>query len=140
MSYRSIDGRHPSVVIVVGFMAAIVGLQCEPASAHAGTDFLGPASGGPGMDAHRPAPADRAQCVSALVTVTGWLTTVWGVAPRYWITDEHGQAMEVLLSEELARPFGGPQALDRQRLTIVGEVVHYDPVLIQALSIAPIVP
>jgi hypothetical protein len=84
-------------------------------------------------------PATSTPCPSPDITVTGWLTTVWGAGLRYWVTDDRGQAVEVLLPEEVTRPFGGPQALDRRRVTIVGEVVRHDPLQIRALSLAPVI-
>ena len=74
------------------------------------------------------------------VTLTGWLTTVWGGSPRYWITDVQGRAVEILLPEDVTRPYGGPQALDRHRVTLVGELVRHDPPLVRALSVTPVAP
>jgi hypothetical protein len=69
------------------------------------------------------------------VTITGWFTTIWNGEPHYTVTDDQGNAAQVILDEEVARPLGGPLKLDRQRITIVGEIISDSPRIIRAVSI-----
>ena len=55
------------------------------------------------------------------VKITGWFTTIWNTEPRYFITDDQGHTTRLLLDEEVTRPFGGPLALDRKKVTVIGE-------------------
>ncbi|MDD2923468.1 MAG: hypothetical protein PHQ36_14375, partial [Anaerolineales bacterium] len=68
-------------------------------------------------------------------TITGWFTTVWNGEPHYSITDDQGQVTKLLLDEELAKPLGGPLALDRKRVTISGEFVSDPQGALRVLSI-----
>jgi hypothetical protein len=69
------------------------------------------------------------------VTITGWFTTIWNGEPHYTITDDQGNAAQVILDEDVARPLGGPLKLDRQRISIVGEIISDSPMIIRAVSI-----
>lgn len=72
---------------------------------------------------------------SDILTVTGWLTTVWNGGAHYSITDEEGNTFKLQLAEELTKPLGGPLAVDRQKVTITGEIVNENPPTILVLSI-----
>lgn len=69
------------------------------------------------------------------LTITGVFTTIWNGGPHYSITDDAGQRYDVLLDEKVAKPFGGPLALDRKRFTIIGESTTNSPNIIRVLSI-----
>ena len=62
-------------------------------------------------------------------TLTGWFTitvadypTESGLAPEmtYVLTEDSGERHELLLDVELMKPLGGPVALNRKRVTVVG--------------------
>lgn len=72
---------------------------------------------------------------SNIVALTGWFTTIWNDEPLYSITDDQGQIIQLLLEDEIAKPFGGPLELDRRRITIVGEVVSDSPRVVRVLSV-----
>jgi hypothetical protein len=69
------------------------------------------------------------------VEITGWFTTVWNGEAYYSITDEQGQTTQLLLEEAVAKPLGGPLALDRKRVTILGEVVNGSPRIVRVISV-----
>jgi hypothetical protein len=60
---------------------------------------------------------------------------IWNGAPRYVLIDDQGQWHALLLDEMLVRPFGGPLALNRKRVRIVGERVHAPSGGVRILSI-----
>ena len=72
---------------------------------------------------------------SEQVTITGWLNIIWNDEPLYTITDDQGQNTTLLIDEETAKTVGGPVAIDRKRITIVGEVVSESPRTVRVLSI-----
>ncbi len=66
------------------------------------------------------------------VSSSGWFHVIWGdpsppaatgAGPTYLLVDEQGRWTQLLLDESIARPFGGPLAFDRKRVSILGEVV-----------------
>lgn len=67
----------------------------------------------------------------------GWLSIVWNDEPHYFLTDDGGQTVELLLDEELTAPLGGPLALDRSRVIVLAVVTQAEPDLYEAISIAP---
>ena len=69
------------------------------------------------------------------VTITGWFTTVWNGGAHYSITDAQGQTTTLLMEDAIAKPLGGPLALDRKRVTIVGEIVSDLPRTVRVLSV-----
>ncbi len=72
---------------------------------------------------------------SETVTMTGVMNTVYNHKPRYTLMDDAGRMAVLLLDPEVTRPFGGPLALDRKRMTITGKVTGENPLTIQVLSI-----
>lgn len=70
------------------------------------------------------------------LTVSGWFTIIWNDEAHYFITDDESHTVEVLIDEQLTKPHGGPLALDRTRVTIVGVILSDVPTIIQAQSIA----
>lgn len=70
------------------------------------------------------------------VSLSGWFTIIWNDRTRYFLTDDQGRWTELLLDEELAKPFGGLLALNRKRVTIVGEKVDEPSGAIRVVSIA----
>ena len=88
--------------------------------------------------ANTPAPTPTLEPAAApggQVEITGWFTTVWNGEAQYFITDEQGQTTQLLLEEAVARPLGGPLALDRKRVTILGEVVNGSPRIVRVTSV-----
>lgn len=78
------------------------------------------------------APTARGEAVS----LSGWFTVIWNDKTRYFLTDDQGQWTELLLDEGLTKPFGGPLAFNRKRVTIVGERVTALPGIVRVISIA----
>lgn len=72
---------------------------------------------------------------SNTVTITGWFSTIWNGEPHYSITDDQGQTTRLVLDEELAKPLGGPLALDRKRVIVSGEIVNDPQGALRVLSI-----
>ena len=72
---------------------------------------------------------------SNTVTISGWFATVWNGEPHYSITNDQGQTTQLLLDEELAKPLGGPLALDRKRVIVSGEIVNDPQGALRVLSI-----
>ena len=69
-------------------------------------------------------PVDAAVLYSVGACIEGVFTTVWGgpSGQRYFITDRKGVTTEILLDAAVARPVGGPLALDRRRVTVRGRM------------------
>jgi hypothetical protein len=79
--------------------------------------------------------ADSPTTSSETLTLQGWLSIVWNDEPHFFLTQDDGQTVEVLLDEQLTRPMGGPLALDRSRVVVVAVVKPEFPDVFQALSI-----
>lgn len=77
-----------------------------------------------------------AQTPQGSLTVSGWFTIIWNDEAHYFITDDSGHTVEVLLDEQLTKPHGGPLALNRTRVTIVGVASSDALTIIQVQSIA----
>lgn len=69
------------------------------------------------------------------LTLSGWFTIIRNHESHYFITDDQGVMVEVLLDDDVAAPLGGPLALDRTRVTIVGVLTSDAPAVVRALSI-----
>lgn len=67
-----------------------------------------------------PAPAPPAPVAAAAETRTGVFHTVWGEAPRYFVTDDEGRTTELVFGDEVVRAHGGARALDRRRVVVTG--------------------
>lgn len=80
-------------------------------------------------------PSTAIPAAGELLTLRGWLSIVWNDQPHFFLTDDSGQTVEVLLDEQLTTPFGGPLALDRSRVVVQAVVTQQTPTLFQALSI-----
>lgn len=76
------------------------------------------------------------QTPEGALTISGWFTIIWNDEAHYFITDDTGHTVEVLLDEQLTKPHGGPLALDRTRVTIEGVILSDAPTIIQVQSIA----
>lgn len=81
------------------------------------------------------APASPTPAPGQLRSLSGWFTIVWNDQPHYSITDDQGEIIQLQLDEELMRPLGGPLALDRRRVTIIGELLSVTPKILQVRSI-----
>jgi hypothetical protein len=71
----------------------------------------------------------------AAVTLTGWLSIVWNDQPHFFLTQDNGQTVEVLIDEQLMTPLGGPLTLDRSRVIVQAVVSPDAPGVLQAISI-----
>ena len=69
------------------------------------------------------------------VTISGWLSVVRNGGTHYFLVDDQGQTFELLLDEELAKKHGGPQSLDRQRVSITGQKLDGSSEKIQVISL-----
>jgi len=65
-------------------------------------------------------------------SLSGWFHILWEdphsdsdqePTIKYLLIDDQGEWVELLLDGELVRPFGGPLALNRKRVTVVGRMV-----------------
>ena len=79
--------------------------------------------------------ADSPNPSSGTLTLQGWLSIVWNDEPHFFLTQDDGQTVEVLLDERLTQSFGGPLALDRSRVVVLAMVNPEFPNVFQALSI-----
>ena len=79
--------------------------------------------------------ADRAAAEQP-IALSGWFTVIWNHRTHYFLTDDQGQWTELLLDEEMVKPFGGPLAFNRKRVKIAGERVAAPPGAVRVLSIA----
>jgi hypothetical protein len=70
------------------------------------------------------------------VSLSGWFTVIWNDRTRYFLSDDQARWTELLLDEEMLKPFGGPLALNRKRVKIVGERVTAPPGAVRVLSLA----
>jgi len=80
-------------------------------------------------------PAGAALVGLALLSLTGWLHVIWNGEPRFVLIDDRGAATRVVIDPLLARPFGGPRALNQKRVTITGERAPDQTETVRALSI-----
>jgi hypothetical protein len=71
-------------------------------------------------------------------SLEGWLSIVWNEYPHFFLTDDDGRTVEILLDEQLTTPLGGPLALDRSRVIVLAVVSPETPSVFQAISIAPV--
>jgi hypothetical protein len=123
---RSIARAPILATLVVGTVAfggcggPIPALQLQPTAAEIQSTSSAP----------DPDPEDE-----ATVTLTGWLSIVWNDEPHYFLTQDDGRTVEVLLDEQLTQPLGGPLALDRSRVVVVAVVKPEFSDVFQALSI-----
>ena len=67
--------------------------------------------------------------------LVGWIRFVWNDHPHFFLTDDGGQTVEILLDEQLTTPLGGPLALDRARVIVLAVVSSESPDALEALSI-----
>ena len=77
-------------------------------------------------------------------TLTGWFNmTIADYPPEsdrgseitYGLTDDHGQYYELLIDIELMQPLGGPVALNRKRVTVMGEWEEVGPDAIEKFRV-----
>lgn len=69
-------------------------------------------------------------------TLTGWLTIVYNGEQKYLLTDDAGETSELLINDMLLTRLGGPLAIDRTRVTIVGyqEDRYHDEIIVLTLK------
>ena len=79
--------------------------------------------------------------VAQQVSLSGAFHTVWGDPPagvpqiRYTLVDDQGRVTELLVDEALLRPLGGRAAVNRKRVTIVGDRVGPDARVVRVRSV-----
>ena len=73
--------------------------------------------------------------IESPVTLRGWLSIVWNDEPHFFLTQDNGQAVEVLFDPALFQPLGGPLALDRTRVVIQAKLLPDSSDLYQAVSL-----
>lgn len=56
------------------------------------------------------------------VQLSGCFQTIWNGDAKYMLIDEQGQWTRLLLEPSLTQPFGGPLALNRKRVKVVGRL------------------
>jgi len=61
--------------------------------------------------------------------------TITNGGPHYSITTDQGQHFDLVIDVELMKPLGGPLEVDRNLVTVTGEIVNESPLTIQVLSI-----
>jgi hypothetical protein len=64
------------------------------------------------------AAADR-----TVISRAGWFHIVYNGAPLFLLVDDSGAGVRLLLDEQILKPFGGPRALDRKRVTVTATAV-----------------
>jgi hypothetical protein len=69
------------------------------------------------------APTPLSTRTPAIVTITGWFTTVWNGEPHFSISDDQGRTIHLVLDETLLQSAGGLMALNNQKVTLSGEFV-----------------
>jgi hypothetical protein len=64
---------------------------------------------------------------------------IWNGGPHYALVDDQGGSTRLMMDESLARALGGPLAINRKRVRIVGEQLSSPPgvVRVQAISLEP---
>ena len=67
--------------------------------------------------------------------LSGWFHVISNGEPRFMLIDDRGGWTEILLDEALARPVGGPRALNGKRVKILGERVQAASGIIRVLTI-----
>lgn len=72
---------------------------------------------------------------TAAMSRSGWFHVIWNGEPEYIIADDQSRSTRLLIAPELLRGVGGPLALNRKRVTIVGELLPGRPDTIRVLSI-----
>ncbi len=78
------------------------------------------------------------------LSLSGWFSTIIGDPPLgshgepsviYTLTDDEGKKIRLLLSEEIARPLGGPIMLDRKRVKVIAVPIDKPAATVRVLSI-----
>jgi hypothetical protein len=86
---------------------------------------LGP--GGPGLAEVRGGwtaaglPGIRLASAARTVRLSGWFHVIQNGETRFFLVDDGGVAIRLLIDEPVMRAFGGPRRLDRRRVTIEGQ-------------------
>lgn len=71
----------------------------------------------------------------ASVRLAGWFHVVWNGDGHYLVIDDRGRSHRLIVDPELLRRQGGPRALARTRVTVVGRLISADPSIIEVTSV-----
>ena len=91
-----------------------------------------------------PKNVEKAKPDTTQASLSGWFHIIWADRPsgshpepatRYILIDDQGQWIRLLLEESLVKPLGGPLALNRKRVKIMGARVSESPGTVRVLSI-----
>jgi len=69
------------------------------------------------------------------VSLSGRLHIIWNGEPRFFLIDDRGVAVRLVIDEALTKAFGGPRGLNQRRVTITGERAGELPEAVRVLSI-----
>lgn len=70
------------------------------------------------------------------ISLSGWFTVIWNDRTHYYLSDGQGRLTELLLDEETVKSLGGPLALNRKRVKVVGKRAIAPTEAVTVLSIA----
>lgn len=118
------------VLVAAALPACVSGPEAnpQPQTAPAGLQPTAQTSE-PNAEADAPTPSPET------LTLQGWLSIVWNDEPHFFLTQDDGQTVEVLIDEQLTQPLGGPPALDRTRVIVLAVAAPEAPDVFEALSI-----
>ena len=133
--------RHALVVLALLVVFASPWLNAAAAPALDGPPPQGGAAGSLPLAAEAAAPGGK-------VSRSGWLTVTWGDGPPgsrlsstlLALIADSGELTPILLDEAVARPHGGVAALNRKRVTLVGQWANPDapessPLQVESVSV-----
>jgi hypothetical protein len=118
------------VLVIAALPACVAGPDTNPQQQSAPSD-LQPTAQTSELNAEADAPTPSPETL----TLQGWLSIVWNDEPHFFLTQDDGQTVEVLLDEQLTQPLGGPLALDRTRVIVLAVAAPEAPDVFEALSI-----
>lgn len=149
VSFIAEKGVEPNMrhaILLVTVMGAALLIACGLAL----VSSLGP-SGSSVASAQTPPPDERRTEENAgsqqanAETLSGTLHIVWGdprpnsdleTKPGFVLDDGRGPSEELLLDDQVAKPLGGPLALNGERVVVEGTRVEEDHVRVQSIRLA----
>src|SRR5687768_8803278 len=69
------------------------------------------------------------------LVMSGWFHVIWNGEPKYMLIDDQGRWTRLLLDGSSMRPSGGPLALNRKRVKVVGVPVTSPSAAIRVVDI-----
>jgi len=107
---------------------AVPGISLDSRMAEAGARVVLADGAGPSPTPHSTASARR-------VSLLGRFHIIWNGAPLFFLSDDRGQTTRLLLDEAIAKPLGGPLALNGRRVRVTGVYVRAPKGALRVLSI-----